>query len=207
MLWITSGILISYLIGSIPTAYIFGRLFKGVDIRNFGSGNVGATNTYRVLGRAPAVIVLSLDALKGFASVIFIGDMLAPRINAVSIETLRIILGLSCICGHNWTLFLRFKGGKGVATTLGVLAGLSLKISGLKFILGLTILSWFAVFSIFRIVSLASCCVAVCFPLYVFLFRQSSALKITSVILACFILLRHKSNLKKILQGKEKKLF
>lgn len=207
MLWITSGIIISYLVGSIPTAYIFGRLLKGVDIRDFGSGNVGATNALRVLGRVPAVIVLLLDALKGFAAVIFIGDILTPGINGLSAEALRIILGLSCICGHNWTVFLRFKGGKGVATTLGVLAGLSLKISGLKFILGITIFSWLVVFFISRIVSLASCCVAVCFPVYVFLFRQSPALKITSVILACFILLRHKSNLKKILQGKEKKLF
>jgi len=114
-----SRIIISYLIGSIPTAYIFGRLLKGIDIRKFGSGNVGATNVLRVLGRAPAIIVLLLDIFKGFLAVVFVADFIALGCQSIPPETLRIILGFSCIAGHNWTVFLGLKGGKGVASTLG----------------------------------------------------------------------------------------
>lgn len=207
MAWIIIGLLVSYLIGSIPTAYIFGRLLKGIDIRKFGSGNVGATNALRVLGKPVGISVLILDILKGFLVVVFLGDFIAVRrISVISAETLRTILGLSCVLGHNWTIFLGFKGGKGVATTLGVLSGLSVKITGLKIVLVLVILTWWIVFLILRTVSLASVLTGISLPIYMVLFRQSKALVYLSIFLSLFIILRHKSNLKRFFRGKEARL-
>jgi len=200
------GTLISYLIGAIPTAYIFGRLLKGIDIRNFGSGNVGATNAFRVLGKGPGITVLVLDILKGFVAVVFLGNLVAGGAGPVSEETLRIILGLSCIAGHNWTVFLRFNGGKGIATTFGVLFGLSTKIAGLKLILGLVILTWILIFVIARIVSVASVLTGIALPVYMAIFKQPKMLISLSILLCIFVILRHKSNLKRVFQGKEPRL-
>jgi len=206
MLWITTGVITSYLIGSIPTAYIFGRLLKGIDIRNFGSGNVGATNAFRVLGRGAGILVLILDTLKGFIAVIFVGNFISYHSQLLGEEVQRILLGLSCVCGHNWTVFLNFKGGKGIAATLGVLIGLSLKISGLKYILALTVLTWFLVFAFLRIVSISSVVAAIAFPVLVLSFKESDVLKLLSIVLCCFVIIRHKPNLKRFIQGKEPKL-
>ena len=207
MPWIILGILISYLIGSIPTGYIFGRALKGIDIRKFGSGNVGATNALRVLGKPAGIAVLVLDILKGFVAVFFLGNIIAARITGISDITTRVLLGLSCICGHNWTIFLRFKGGKGMATTLGVLLGLAVKAAGIKVVFALVILTWLVVFMSTRIVSLASILSGIALPVYMFLFKQPRILIYTSTLLCIFIILRHKSNLKKLLRGEEKRLF
>jgi len=207
MPWIIPGILISYLIGSIPTAYIFGRLLKGIDIRKFGSGNVGATNALRVLGKPVGISVLVLDILKGFVAVFFLGNIIAARITGISDITARVLLGFCCICGHNWTIFLRFKGGKGMATTLGVLLGLAVKSAGIKVVFVLVILTWLVVFIISRIVSLASILSGITLPVYMFLWKQPNILIYSSVLLATFIILRHKSNLKRLFQGKEPRLF
>ena len=200
MLRITLGILISYLVGSIPWAYIFGRLLKGIDIRQFGSGNVGATNALRVLGRGPGIVVLVLDILKGVLTVVILGQT----------EILSIVFGLCCICGHNWTVFLKFRGGKGVATTLGVLLGLAIKIQGLGLILGLLVITWFSVFVFSKIISLSSVVTAIVFPVYTVLFKrflkQPNVLICLSIILSILIILRHKSNLKRLLQGKEPRI-
>jgi glycerol-3-phosphate acyltransferase PlsY len=206
MLWIIPGIIVSYLLGSLPTAYIFGRILKGIDIRKFGSGNVGATNALRVLGKGAGITVLAIDILKGFIAVIFIGNFIAPKIVTISGQTLRVILGLSCIFGHNWTVFLGFRGGKGVATTLGVLLGLAIKISGLGWAVALMILNWIVVFFIVRVVSAASVFAAITLPIYMIVFRQSGVLLLLSIILCLFIILRHRSNLKRFFQGKEPRL-
>ncbi|MCK9604023.1 MAG: glycerol-3-phosphate 1-O-acyltransferase PlsY [Candidatus Omnitrophica bacterium] len=205
MLWTILAIIISYLLGSIPTAYIYGRVFKKIDIRKLGSGNVGATNALRVLGKRAGIIVLLLDILKGSIAVVFLGDLLAPKM-IISDEAARVILGLACISGHNWTIFLNFKGGKGVATTFGVLLGLALRIAGLKMVLLLAILTWLSVFIISRIVSLASVVTAIGLPLYALLFKVSFPVVLLSSILSIFLILRHRSNLKRLLQGKEPQL-
>jgi glycerol-3-phosphate acyltransferase PlsY len=206
MLWIIPGIIVSYLIGSIPTAYIFGRVLKGIDIRKFGSGNVGATNALRVLGKGPGSAVLVLDMMKGFLAVIFLGNFLSPRVAFITAETLRLILGISCICGHNWTVFLGFRGGKGVATTFGVLLGLSLKITGLKLVLGLLVFTWLATLLVVRIVSVASVLAAIALPVFTILFRQGRGLIFASILLCIFVILRHRTNLKRVFQGKEPRL-
>jgi len=204
MLWIIAGIITSYLIGSIPTAFIFGKLLKRIDIRKFGSGNIGATNALRVLGKKVGISVLALDILKGIIP-IFLVQIAGLPIN-ISWDLFRILIGISCICGHNWTIFLNFKGGKGIATTLGVLIGLAWKTPGLGGILLLLVLIWILIFLLSRIVSLASIISALFFPLLVVVFKQSPAIIFASIILALFVLIRHKSNIRRLLHGQETRL-
>ncbi|TBR15174.1 glycerol-3-phosphate 1-O-acyltransferase [bacterium] len=204
MLQIILAITASYLIGSIPTAYIFGRVLKGIDIRKLGSGNVGATNAMRVLGKWPGIIVLIIDILKGFFPVVLLINFI--KIENVPVDFLLIVLGISCILGHTWTIFLNFKGGKGMATTLGVLIGMATKIPGLSLVLGALIFTWVIVFIIFRIVSLASVTAALLFPLYVLFFNGSRMILLLSIILSAFIIYRHKSNLKRLSRGEEPRL-
>jgi len=205
MLLIIIAIIISYLAGSIPTAYLFGRA-KGIDIRRHGSGNVGATNALRVLGKGIGITVLILDILKGVIAVIVLGDIVVGLGEHMPAETVRIIIAISCICGHNWTIFLRFKGGKGIATTLGALIGLAARIPGLGFILGILVLVWFATFIFSRIVSLSSVVATLFFPVLTIIFNQSPVVITASFILCVFSLFRHKANLARILQGKEARL-
>lgn len=201
-----AGIIISYLLGSIPTAYLFGKILRGIDIRKFGSGNVGATNAFRVLGPTWGIIVLILDLLKGIISVTLVANYFLSYFGIPS-EVLRIIYGIACVCGHNWTLFLRFRGGKGVATTLGVLAGLTTAVVELRLILFLVILVWFLTFLSFRFVSLASVLSAISLPIFVFIFHPLKELLILSLLLAIFIVIRHKKNILSLLSGKERPLF
>ncbi len=207
MLWITVALVVSYLLGSIPTAYLFGRLLKGVDIRKVGSGNIGATNAMRALGKGPGIMVLLLDILKGFIVVVFLGDYFSSRPILWQEQNLRIIMGLCSICGHNWTIFLNFKGGKGIATSFGVLLGLALKLPGLGILIGVLILTWLIVFIIWRLVSLASIVAAIALPVSILFLKQSAVLAIVSLILCIFVILRHKSNLLRIFQGKEPRLY
>lgn len=207
MLWIAAALLASYLLGSIPTAYLFGKILKGIDIRKVGSGNVGATNAMRALGKGPGITVLLLDILKGFVVVVFLGDYFANKPIFWQVQNLRIIMGLCCICGHNWTIFLRFKGGKGIATTFGVLLGLALELPGLGMIIGILVLSWLTVFMIWRIVSLASIVAAIALPVCALFFKQPGILTAVCIILCVFVVIRHKSNLLRIVQGKEPRLY
>ncbi|MCX5700247.1 MAG: glycerol-3-phosphate 1-O-acyltransferase PlsY [Candidatus Omnitrophica bacterium] len=205
MLWIILAIIISYLFGSIPTAYIFGRIIKGTDIRKFGSGNVGATNALRLLGKGWGITVLILDIFKGFLPVVLFGNILTGRI-VIPLDIFCLLVGVSCICGHNWTIFLGFKGGKGVATTLGVLLGLSVKIAGLKFILILTVLVWLVTFITSRIISLASILAAISFPVFATFLSKSFPVIFVGLLLSIFIILRHKANLQRLILGKEPRL-
>lgn len=191
-------ILLSYLIGSVPSAYILGKILRGIDIRKFGSGNVGATNAFRVLGIAPGVFVLIFDLSKGFFCVTYLVNFLN-----LTTSLARVLAGLCCVSGHNWTVFLGFKGGKGIATTLGVLVGLAIKIENLGLVVGLVILTWLIVFFLTRIVSLASILSGITLPVYMILFKQSNILVLLSVILSGFILVRHRLNIKRLLCGKE----
>ncbi len=204
MSWIIISIFISYLVGSIPTAFIFGRIIKGIDIRKFGSGNVGATNALRVLGKKAGIAVLLLDVLKGVICILLI-QIAVARVN-VSSDIYRILAGISCICGHNWTIFLNFKGGKGIATTLGVLIGLAVETPGLGVILICLVLIWVLFFIIFRIVSLSSIVSALFMPVFMIILRQSWIMIFAGIILSIFVISRHKPNIARLLQGKEPKL-
>lgn len=197
------GLAVSYLIGSIPTAYIFGRILKGIDIRKAGSGNVGATNAFRVLGPLPGIIILLIDILKGAVAPWLVADYFLGHTNSVA---LRAFFGFSAIAGHNWTILLNFKGGKGVATTLGVFLGLSLKVATLRLILALGLGVWLLTFIIARMVSLASVITAISFPVFALIFRQSLELVVMGFVCSAFIIYRHKSNIIRILHKKEPRL-
>jgi len=206
MLLIALAIITSYLIGSIPTAYIFVWIIKGYDIRKVGSGNVGATNALRVLGKGWGITILLLDIVKGLIPVLAIGSFLSGRISFIQEYNLFIIIGLSAICGHNWTVFLNFKGGKGVATTFGVLIGLAFKIQGLNIVLGLTVLAWLFTFILSRIISLSSILAAFSFPVLALILQQPLAVILIGIILSVFIILRHKPNIKRLIKGEESRL-
>lgn len=201
------ALLASYLIGSLPTAYLFGKALKGIDIRKVGSGNVGATNALRALGKGPAGAVLLLDIFKGFAVVVFLGNFFQDKPVLLQTQNLRILMGLACISGHNWTIFLQFRGGKGIATTFGVLLGISLKIAGLNSVIGLLILIWLFVFFVFRIVSLASICSAIALPIFSLFFKLPWMLIYLNLLLCVFVIIRHKANLVRIFQGQEPRLY
>ena len=114
-------IVLSYIIGSIPTSFIAAKILKGIDIREYGSKNIGATNVYRTLGLLPALFVLAIDIGKGLIAVVFISQLsIIGTDSVVNQELIKIIVGIFAIIGHNWTMFLSFKGGKGVATSAGV---------------------------------------------------------------------------------------
>jgi len=200
------ALLASYLIGSIPTAFLFGKFLKGIDIRKEGSGNVGATNALRVLGKKAGITVLILDILKGLVVVSFLGDFFLSKELLYPAQNLRIIMGLTCICGHNWTIFLRFRGGKGIATSLGVLLGLALRINGLYIVIGILVFIWFFVFFLSKIVSLASIIAAIGLPIACIFLKQSRLMISVASLLCVFVIIRHRANLVRIFHGKEPRL-
>ncbi len=195
------GCLLSYLIGSVPTAYIFGKLYKGIDIRQHGSGNVGATNVFRVLGKGPGILVLLIDILKGVVPVVFVSRALGLG------HTLDyILLSLAAVIGHNWTVFLNFKGGKGIATSLGVLIGMTVQMPMIRSVLLGTVLVWIICFVIWRYVSLASIVAAVALPILSLATGQSVEFQILSVIFCVFVIWRHKPNIERLKKGQESRI-
>ncbi len=188
--------LLGYLLGSIPFGLLVGRL-KGVDIRQHGSGNIGATNVVRVIGKKWGILVFALDALKGLLGVIIAMEVAGGR-TASSAGLLGIAAGLACVLGHNFPVWLKFKGGKGVATTAGVLVGL------LPWAALVAFVTWGVVFYSTRYVSVASMVAAVVIPATVWgMERQATPLFWFSVVVAVLGLLRHRSNFKRLLAGTE----
>lgn len=188
------GIFLSYLIGSFPTGYLVAKIVRGIDVRTVGSGNVGATNVFRTVGRGWGMGVLVVDILKGMIPVSFL---------ATSFST-GLLLGLAAIAGHAWTPWFRFRGGKGVATSIGVFLALAPKA------LGAALGVWAVVFAWKRYVSLASLALAVAFPISVFTFYQGaeffSLLFPISLALAVFIFYTHRENIRRLREGQEKRL-
>ena len=194
------GIIIAYLIGSIPTAYIFGKLFKGIDIRKFGSGNVGATNAFRVIGRLPGLIVLALDILKGYVCATYIAAFFMYISPMGRPELYRVLTGMAAIAGHNWPVFLKFKGGKGVATSAGVVIGLIPKIFWLGFLV------WTMVFFVTGYVSLASILASLSVPILTLVFGEPIEVVIFLSLLCLVITYRHKSNIRRLRDGEERRI-
>ncbi len=201
LLNIVLSLVVCYLIGSIPTAYLMGRFCKGIDIRRHGSGNVGATNALRVLGKIPGSIVLLVDVLKGAVAVTIVGDLFG-----LEHVGYRVLLAVAVVAGHNWTIFLNFKGGKGIATSLGVLIGLTIKISFLRPILLISVLIWLIVFFLSGFVSLASMVSAVLLPFLMVEFNQPLEMVVLGIIFCVFVILRHRLNIKRLLSGKESRV-
>ena len=195
---------IGYLFGSFPAGYFAGRI-AGVDVRSAGSGNIGATNVLRVLGKRWGYAVFFVDAFKGFAVVrvaFFLADHLAfARAHAVYFAILSAIM---CVVGHTFPIWLRFKGGKGVATSVGA-------IFGLMPVAAVTIfLIWFIVFEITRYVSVASIIAASSCPVVVALLLhwkiiEGTGLLYFSIVMAIFIVWSHRSNFSRLLKGTEQR--
>lgn len=201
-----SGLLLiaAYLFGSIPTGYLAGRLLKGIDIREQGSGSTGATNVLRTLGKGPALVVLLVDALKGVGAIALVNGFYTQRVISLLPATwqtwLVALAALAALVGHSRSIWLNFTGGKSVATGLGVLLAMSWPV-------GLGTLGIFAVvLALSRIVSLGSIAGAIAVSFLMILLGQPLPYQLFAGAAGLYVLLRHKSNIQRILAGTEPRL-
>ncbi|HCM42114.1 MAG TPA: acyl-phosphate glycerol 3-phosphate acyltransferase [Candidatus Omnitrophica bacterium] len=194
------SLVLAYLLGSIPFGLLVGYAVKKVDIREHGSKNIGATNVFRVVGKKWGILVLFLDAFKGWLAcklpeIIFDAQLGVEQ---------ELLLAVAAIAGHTFSVWLKFKGGKGVATSLGVF----LAVAWLPTLTAFGF--WIIIFSFFRIISVASLAAGAIYPVLVFLFERNQPgfmwLMILSVILCLFMFYTHRANIGRILKGEEKKL-
>lgn len=190
----------SYIIGSFPTSYIVTKMVKGTDIRSSGSGNAGATNVLRTAGRMPALITLVVDMFKGAFAVTIVGDFFYGYGVDLNYDFYRGLLALVVVCGHIWSVFLHFKGGKGVATTIGV--GFALAPN----VLWPSIVIWVVVFALSNYVSLASIIALVAFPVIAVLFNIPIYTVLFSIAICAISIYRHKENIERLLKGQENKI-
>ena len=199
-------LLAGYLLGSLPSGYLAGRLLAGVDIREEGSGSTGATNVLRVLGKGPALVVFLLDVLKGTAAVLLAKVVLrGAGLEGTGLDGWVVGAGLAALAGHIWPVWLGWRGGKAVATGLGMLLGLAWPV-------GLACLGLFlAVLSVSRIVSLSSMVAAVGLPLLMLGWFPGNggfrpAYLALAVLTTVLVLWRHRANLNRLLEGSEPRL-
>lgn len=200
MIWLAIVIL-CYLIGSFPSGYLVGKS-QGIDIREHGSKNIGATNVFRVMGKKWGYLVFFCDAFKGFISVKL--GMLLAMVSGLDITLAGVVGGICCIIGHNYTVWLHFKGGKGIATSIGVM----LAIMPIIIVL-IVLVIWVVVFYASKYVSLASICAALSLPLLILVLFPFVArgnypvLLVFSAIVAALAVWRHRTNIDRLLHGKE----
>jgi len=187
------ALLVSYLIGSIPTAYWLVRRSKGVDIRTVGSGNVGATNALRAAGKGVGLAVLLADGLKGtVAATIVAGAFLGE---AALFD--RLLCGLASVIGHDFSIYLRFRGGKGVATTIGALLGAAPAAA----LLGMAV--WAAVFLLSRYVSVASMAFAASVPVLQAVFGHHAGEVFLGALFGLILIVRHRDNIRRLMDRTE----
>lgn len=192
--------LAAYLLGSIPTGFLVAKA-RGVDIRTTGSGNIGAANTFRAVGKTAGIIVLLIDALKGYVAVEICGLILKYlNVPESGLENYRVIAGAFAVLGHNYTCWLHFKGGKGIATSAGVylaLAPLAVLYALVAFIFG---------FGLTRYTSVGSILAAIVLPTAVCLTQDNWMLRIVTVALGVLALLKHRTNMQRLLAGTEHRI-
>ncbi|MDQ6418249.1 glycerol-3-phosphate 1-O-acyltransferase PlsY [Paenibacillus sp. LHD-117] len=189
----TIAVVLSYLLGSVSFSIVIAKWVKGIDIRQHGSGNAGATNTLRVLGKGPGILVFLLDIAKGIGAIGF-GYALGDD------EWTPVLCGLAAIVGHNWPVWFRFKGGKGIATTVGVIATLAFFPALYAGIAAIVVIA------ITRYVSLGSLIFAALTPLFIIWLDFSWPLLAGALTICAFAFLRHRTNIVKLAQGTENKL-
>ena len=192
--------LAAYLLGSIPTGFLVGKA-RGADIRTIGSGNIGATNVVRYFGMASGVLVLMADVLKGWLAVAVMAHLFwswfVPAQDLVSQERLEMIAGIAAVLGHNFTPWLGFKGGKGIATSAGVLLAL------VPLSLLIIFAVWIVVFATSRYVSLASICASLALPLATWLTGRTLTLIGVTSAMTGLAVFKHWSNIQRLLSGTE----
>ncbi len=188
------AVILCYLVGSVPFGLIFTRLFSNIDVRSVGSGNIGATNVLRAAGKKAAILTLLADALKGF------GPVLAVQL-LFQEQSLTAICGAATVLGHNFPVYLGFKGGKGVATSYGVILAIAP-------LLGLVCLAiWLLAAFIWRYSSLAALASFACYPVItIAVMRDSRAFGMLSLFIFTMIYFRHRENVKRLLAGTEPKI-
>ena len=186
------GLLIgSYILGAVPFGLIIVRLWRGIDIRSYGSGNIGATNVLRTVGPAPAAVVFAADIAKGLTPIV-VGKQLFP-----GADWLVVVSGMLAILGHSVSIFLRLRGGKGVATGLGVLVGLDWRVACVGF--GL----WVVVVGLCRYVSMGSMIASACVPVLMWVLAVPPAYQAFAIAAGVFVIAKHHSNIARLIQGKE----
>ncbi len=188
------ALVLAYLVGSIPFGYIMGKLFKHIDIREYGSGNIGTANAFRVFGPPLALLVLLGDVGKG------LGAIYLMRLLNINHPSILAVAGLAVIIGHDWSIFLGFKGGKGVAATFGVIAAFNLPVA----ILGGAI--WLVLTLLTKYASLASISSLTTMLIFMILFKQPREYVILSIILLLLTVIRHRENLRRLRLGEERKI-
>lgn len=197
--------IIAYLIGSINFSVIFSKKMAGFDVREKGSGNAGTTNMLRSVGKKAAAITLICDILKGVVAIL-IAMFIAWAFKVENASLLVQIAGIAVVLGHTFPIFFGFKGGKGVATSLGILIMSNWQIGLICLVFGVVLIV------LTRMVSLGSCAAAVLFPVLTlfinehYIVSQGSSYLIYSIILAVIVLFNHRSNIQRILSGKENKI-
>ncbi len=187
------AIVIGYVLGNFTASYIVGKKMKNIDIREHGSGNAGATNTFRVLGLKAGIIVFVCDVIKGMAAALIGRWMTGTLLGGL-------LAGMGAVIGHDWPVVLNFKGGKGIATSFGLMIVLFPAISGILFIFGVTVIL------ITRYVSLASISAAVLFPAMLAIFGQDTEIILIGALLSAIAILRHRTNIAKLLKGEENRI-
>ncbi len=198
---IFSLIIIAYLLGSIPTAVWVSKYFYGIDIREYGSGNAGATNTFRVLGKKSGIAVMIVDMLKGFVAV-KLAFLSLFAFGTEQFTNLQIGLGIAAVIGHIFPVFANFRGGKGIATLFGMILGIQyLAAFGL-------VLVFLAMLFMTRYVSLSSIAASVAFPVMIlFVFNEPEHFyRFFAIATACLVVLTHHKNINRLLNGNESKV-
>ena len=185
--------IVAYLLGSIPNGLVFGKLIWQVDLREHGSHNIGATNAWRTLGKGPGFLIFLLDFFKGFISV-WLGSVLAGTPMAM------VLAGICAIIGHSCSVFLKFKGGKGVATGLGVIVMLMPLPALIVFVV------WLLIVKISGYVSLGSIIAAALVPILAWLQGYAMEYTVFGLLAAAFVIVRHKANIIRLLNGSESKI-
>ena len=193
--------LVAYLLGSIPTGFLVAKA-RGIDIRTVGSGNIGATNAFRILGRPAGIFVLLADALKGFLACWFVGRLVHQLLAGSSQddELLKIIGGVSAILGHNYTCWLKFKGGKGIATSAGVTLAL------IPEAMALALGAWLLLFLLTRYVSVGSLASAIALPLAAWGRHYSNRLILIAAVLGVLAIYKHRANIQRLIKGTESRV-
>ena len=201
--------IIAYCIGSVSFSVIFSKKFAGFDVREKGSGNAGSTNMLRSVGKKAAALTLVCDILKGVVAIV-IAIILGNVVKDINRELLLQIAGIAVVLGHTFPVFFQFKGGKGVATSLGILLMSNWQIGLICLVFGIVLIA------LTRMVSLGSCAAAVLFPVLTLFIndhytvltqgKQGNVYLVYSIILAIIVLYNHRSNIKRILNGTENKL-